>query len=336
MILVDDAHPGLGGSDVAAILGYSPYRSPFDVWTEKTGRTSRYTNTMSEAAEWGQLLEDVVAKKYAVNRDRVLMGDGRERFAHEHMSWVTGRPDRRSFDAKLNDPRILEVKTTARHKRDEWGDPGSSDVPDRVSVQSQWYLLLTGLDVCDVAVLFGGQEYAEYTLKADAEVQAFLLAEAGKFWTDHVLADKAPEVDGSKGAGAYLAERLKTTANRIADVDGEEQREAFLELLQAQDQEKAARARVYNARHRLAHLATSQDARGLRLDSTTFRAVDMPGKVNYRGLAEELMARAQLDDAARLELSAKYVGRPSAQWRTFHYRPSGYTMASVDDEGVES
>ena len=28
---------GVGGSDVAAIMGMSPYKSPYEVWAEKTG-----------------------------------------------------------------------------------------------------------------------------------------------------------------------------------------------------------------------------------------------------------------------------------------------------------
>ncbi|WP_410960483.1 YqaJ viral recombinase family protein, partial [Salmonella sp. SAL4361] len=32
---------GIGGSDVAAILGFSPYKSPYQLWLDKTGRSER-------------------------------------------------------------------------------------------------------------------------------------------------------------------------------------------------------------------------------------------------------------------------------------------------------
>lgn len=53
---------GIGGSDVAAILGLSRYKSPLDVYNDKIGEISESEQT--QAAYWGTQLEDIVAKEF--------------------------------------------------------------------------------------------------------------------------------------------------------------------------------------------------------------------------------------------------------------------------------
>ena len=55
---------GIGGSDVAAILGFSPYKSPYQLWLDKTGRSER-KESQNESAHFVNLLEDVVAKEFS-------------------------------------------------------------------------------------------------------------------------------------------------------------------------------------------------------------------------------------------------------------------------------
>jgi len=53
----------IGGSDVAAILGLSPYRSAVDVWLEKTGQST--SNQTSMAMRFGQFAEEFIAQEYS-------------------------------------------------------------------------------------------------------------------------------------------------------------------------------------------------------------------------------------------------------------------------------
>ncbi len=59
---------GLGGSDIAAVLGLSRYRTPYEVWLEKTGQAVQESGE-SEPAYWGQVLEDVTAREYSKRTD---------------------------------------------------------------------------------------------------------------------------------------------------------------------------------------------------------------------------------------------------------------------------
>jgi predicted phage-related endonuclease len=46
-----DRRKCIGGSDIDAILGLSPYRTPVDVWAEKTGRSPGQGETQPKGSE---------------------------------------------------------------------------------------------------------------------------------------------------------------------------------------------------------------------------------------------------------------------------------------------
>ena len=65
----------IGGSDIGAILGLSPYRTPIDVWLEKTGEDK--SKEANLAMRFGSFAEEFIAKEYAKARDeKILHGVG--------------------------------------------------------------------------------------------------------------------------------------------------------------------------------------------------------------------------------------------------------------------
>lgn len=61
---LEERRRGIGGSDVAAVLGLNPYKTPLDLWEDKTGKAEE--SHQSESAYWGSTLEDVVAKEFSM------------------------------------------------------------------------------------------------------------------------------------------------------------------------------------------------------------------------------------------------------------------------------
>ena len=60
---LEERRKGIGGSDVAALLGLNPYKTPLALWEEKTAKN--VSDCTSESAYWGTMLEDVVAKEFS-------------------------------------------------------------------------------------------------------------------------------------------------------------------------------------------------------------------------------------------------------------------------------
>ncbi len=59
---------GLGASDMAAVMGVSPYKTPYQLWAEKTGATPE--QKVGAAANRGVILEDAVARREVAQVER--------------------------------------------------------------------------------------------------------------------------------------------------------------------------------------------------------------------------------------------------------------------------
>lgn len=192
---------GIGGSDVAAILGLSKYKSPYQLWLDKTNRSDLH-DSESEPAYWGNMLEDVVAKEYA-KRNGVKVQRVNQTLEHPEFTWARANIDRaiinpdisgnvRIKDGKLTTDRILECKTANQYLAKLWGDEQSEAVPDYYLTQCQWYMGVTGTQMCGLGVLIGGQKFRSYQINFDPELFEMLITECGQFWNDHVVADIPP------------------------------------------------------------------------------------------------------------------------------------------------
>jgi putative phage-type endonuclease len=195
--VTQDRESGLGGSDIAAVVGLSPYATAHDVWAQKVGLAPRIVET--EPMHWGHKLEELIASHYAATRGVDL--DTSPRLYHRKGKWAFGSPDRLVRGAR----RGLEIKNVGFTQAHLWGEEGTDQIPDHYIPQTQWYLEITEYDDFDVPVLLGGNQFRVYNVKRDPEFGAALLEQGERFWIDHVLARKPPPVDGSESAKRMLS-----------------------------------------------------------------------------------------------------------------------------------
>ena len=190
---LEERGKGIGGSDIAAIVGYSKWESAYSLWCKKTGRIQ--DSTTSSAMEWGNRLEDVIIDKFADEHPDYTLLRNVGSWAHNERPWQKANPDGLYFDAN-GELCLLEVKTA--QYEDDWKTltPGEYDVPLHYQTQVQWYLQTLGLSKGTVIVLFHGNLYKEITFEAMPFMQDINLEDAAKFW-EHVQEKKRPEWDGS-------------------------------------------------------------------------------------------------------------------------------------------
>lgn len=180
---------GLGGSDIAAIVGYSPFQTAIDIWLTKTGQAPAKAET--PAMHWGHNLEAVIAEEYAA-----ATGFKVEPGVHLERGCMLGNTDRMI----PSEGRILEVKTASPYKAKEWGEPGTSEIPDYYMLQVQWYLGLLPADEyigADVPVLIGGNDFRIYHVGRDQELIDQIQAIGQRWWEKYIVGGEAPEPDGS-------------------------------------------------------------------------------------------------------------------------------------------
>lgn len=249
---------GLGSSDVAAIVGLSHFKGPWQVWLEKTNQAA--PEPENEAMVLGHLLEPVVLELYAKRMGCKLM-PGINVVSHKH-PWRRAQLDGEVDGA----PTGLEVKTAGLLgyvRSGIWGDEGTDQIPQPYLCQAHWQMLIrTDWDRVHVPVLLAGRGLQVFSVERHFEFERWLAGECDRWWLEHVVGKRPPEVDGSDECARYLARIHPPKAaaewlEATPEID-----ELALQLQAVRDQRKALEAREDLGKNRLRSLIG--DARGVR------------------------------------------------------------------------
>ena len=211
---------GIGGSDVASIMGINPYSSPLEVWLVKTGRAESPDLSGKESVEWGNRLEPLVAEKFAEGHPELKVRRKNCTMASVSRPWAFANIDRelRGPDGSHG---VLEIKTVGSRRSSDWDD----GVPAYYMTQVQHYLSVTGWGFAWVAVLIGGQEYREFLVPRDEEDIAAIDSAVDAFWNEYVAKDVMPQIVGTDSESRALFDQHQSD-------DGEYEYEADYPLLQ--------------------------------------------------------------------------------------------------------
>lgn len=222
---------GVGGSDVAALMGLSSYKSPYELWCEKVGVLEAPDLSDKGAVEWGNRLEPLVGEKYAEEHP-----DRQVRRVNGVCRSLSRPWAQASLDFEVKDPElgwgVLEIKTVGLRRAPDWDD----GVPVYYQTQAAHYMGVTGRRFCDFAVLIGGQEYREYRLLADEEDEGAVVQAVDAFW-ESVVERMPPDPTGSAGEpGAIMAFRGAGGDVRASEAAEESLLRTWLELKALRDQ----------------------------------------------------------------------------------------------------
>ena len=231
---------GIGGSDVAAILGISKWNSAISLWLDKTNQTNEPVEE-NEAMQWGTIMEPIIRKHFAEVTGKTVV-EVKAMLQHPKHPFMLADVDGLTTDDEGN-PAILEIKTASEYKRSEW----ENDIPAYYQTQVQHYLCVTGVQKAYVAVLIGGNSFKVYEVDSDAEIQSMLIAVEKDFW-NKVQNMIRPEMDGSDAAKNLLdslyhggiSEEIVMPDEAIEYVD------AYIEACAEEDNAKAKKQEASN------------------------------------------------------------------------------------------
>jgi putative phage-type endonuclease len=210
---LEERKKGIGGSEVAAVLGLSPWQSPADVWARKKGLIPEQPENF--AMKMGKKLEGPVAELYAEQENVELVKVKGSIWNEVHH--VFGTPDR----LVKGKSRGVEIKTANPATMHQWGEDGSGDIPLYYATQTALYMSLTGYPEWDVAVLFGTEQFRVYRLQRDLELENMILEKCKEFYERYVIGNEEPAPDASKAYANYLVKKYpaNTLPMKQADVD---------------------------------------------------------------------------------------------------------------------
>lgn len=200
---------GIGGSDVGAICGVSPFTSARQIYLKKTGQYDDalgISEASKERMHFGHMLEPIVADEYAkreLDGTNYRLVEIDATFCHKEHPWALANIDRLIVEVtKLEDGTealtpvgILECKTTSEYNNEEWE---SGEILLSYIYQLNWYLWILGLDKGAFACLVGGNKFYSYEVYRNDQLLTDTIIPAAKsFWFDNVLALKEPEMQAA-------------------------------------------------------------------------------------------------------------------------------------------
>ncbi|WUH94603.1 YqaJ viral recombinase family protein [Streptomyces sp. NBC_00433] len=208
----DDWHAaraqGIGGSEISAVIGLSPFESRFSLWHRKSGLVAPVQE--SNEMYWGKKLEPAVCDEFQVRNPGwqalvapTFHGTGRP--------WQIVNPDRIGVGPN-GEIHLIEAKTS--RDAEGWGEEGTDEVPVYYRAQCRWYLDGLGLQRCRLIVLISGSDYREYLVEADP-AEAHMMRDRAEEFLRSVHAGERPPIDGH--AATYQV--VKELPDSVDDVD---------------------------------------------------------------------------------------------------------------------
>lgn len=295
---VDEREGYIGGSDAAAILGLSPYASPFSVFVQKRGERIDPPEGLKEKFEFGHLMEPVIAKAFQRRYPMLKVGDGPPPFMRrDGYEFLGGHLDfslTRTDDPSQQPSSFLECKNI-EFQGAEWSnssDPegrNERNIPIYYLAQCDHYMALCGFNECYLAALFGGCRLVVYPLKRSLEREALLLEAEKRFWR-RVVEDDPPDFMGSIDD---LTLALKT--EYLASVTGKTARKAKA-IIQLNEEAIPILSDLRKIRSELRRLKKQE-----RLQTAAFTLL-VEGRTGYLQVADEkwgsllMQSRKSFDD----------------------------------------
>jgi predicted phage-related endonuclease len=210
----DDRRARIGGSDIAAVVGLDPRRTPLDLWFLKTASEPPPPPDPKLARFFARRKrqEPVVAEMLrdeGIEVTKLSWGEEENRYKDVEHPWMVAEVD---FEFRMNeaarerfedrpewraipDGETLngEIKTASVFTKWKFGEEGTEEMPVEHAAQMQWGMMVARRRACLGAVLVGVDDLLLYPTMRDDATIAWLRSEALRFWEAHVLARVAPE-----------------------------------------------------------------------------------------------------------------------------------------------
>lgn len=325
---VTKRYKGLGGSDMAKVLGCSKYGTAHSLWLTKTYRKQEKVDPLSSKAylfAFGHADEGVIADVYAKQTGTEVREAGEVRMpGHEFLV--------ANFDRLVCDPASpenakrflggLECKTCENNSkvlhngiyRDKWGAGNvyngttltaiDSNIDPEYIPQVQFYLMVSGLPWWDVAVAIGRSDIRIFRVYPDKELQQDMLTKATAFWCHNVLDDVPPEMVYSDAAAETVTEK--------------EDIEASAELMQAAEKYREITVRI-----------KQDEAEQDKLKDTIARLMGKATKATYvngEGKVKALVSFSLSGTTTRFDTAAFEAAEPELYKRYLKTAPKARTM----------
>jgi len=175
----------IGGSDVAAILGVSPWKSQFRLYQEKTGEyvddiTPAKQRVFDRGHRWEPIVVEMLVDELQGCGHDVQIIARRARYQDREYKFLACELDLELLiDGEQHNG---EIKTVHPFAAKEWGEPGTDEVPIHYAAQVMHGLMIKPRRRAIVAALIGIDDLRIHFVERDEETIAAIRAKEVEFW----------------------------------------------------------------------------------------------------------------------------------------------------------
>jgi putative phage-type endonuclease len=241
----------IGGSDIAGIMGLSPWSTPVDIYTKKTAEAppiERKKKVFHRGQRWEAVVAEMLTLELEAQGRKVEIIASNHRYADPEHPMFAAEID---FEVRIdNEPDItsVELKTVHPFATNKWGDSNTDEMPIWYTAQCMW-----GLGVAPgqrkrsiLAALFGADELRTYDVYRDDETIAGMRNHALVFWNEFVLKKVAPPPVNLSDVAKLFPNDLRPVVIATPDIQ-----EDYLRLAAIKAQIKACEAEFEHLRFRV-------------------------------------------------------------------------------------
>ena len=199
----------VGASEVSAILGISPWSTPWEVWADKRGILDDWDGNAATKA--GNTFESAVLD-HAEQTLGPLERDVRIK--------ADGLPLAATCDAITQDRKPVEAKTTGitGPVQGSWGDPLTDQIPDHYMVQVIAQMICTKADMGYLFALIAGRGVVEYRVERDERLLNLISGNVAAWWERHII--KGIEPSREQMPALDVVKRLKKVPSKTTVLPG--------------------------------------------------------------------------------------------------------------------
>lgn len=172
-----DRRSFLGGSDAGAILGLSPWATPYEVWLEKTSEQPVPEDPKKARFFARRKRQEPVVLEMLADEKGIQAASINTRAFHPDHPFLSCE-----IDAIANDGLEIEIKTVHPFMAKEWGAEDTDEIPPHYTAQALHGLMVTGQKRRLVAALIGVDDLRVYMVERDDVTVASMLMHELAFW----------------------------------------------------------------------------------------------------------------------------------------------------------
>ena len=223
----------IGGSDAGCVLGFNKWKSPYELFLEKTGKKESEDLFNNLRVWFGKGAEQLVADRFTLDTGKKVHKTGV--WVNDKYPWASASIDRMI----IGEQSFLECKTSSGFTKDSWKD---EQIPDNYYCQILHYMTIMEFEYCYIACLFDNcSDYIIRKVEFNPD-DAKVLMDAEKYFYLNTQLGIEPQVDGSEACSSALNDKYKGGKIEPVELDSAYEN-TIVKLSQVQSQIKELKSK---------------------------------------------------------------------------------------------